>query len=688
MLNRLLKLFRARRPNPRLRGGRAVTDQLEPRTLLASIVSTTKLTYQDRDGDNVTVTLSKPILTSQAVANSIFTFDGGGGVSGSNAIPGHLLSINLTGIAAAAGTTITTVAVRSATNGGDGFAAVGQINATGLDLGNVTIDGDLGRILAGDATTTTPGLGALKVQSLGRYGTRSGSPDLNSVIQGPLASLTTKTDVKDASIDVQGGTNCKIGFITIGGSLIGGAVNFSGKITASGDIGAVAITGDMIGGSGAVSGNIISNGGKLASVTIGGSLIGGSGINCGVVYSELDMGAVTIKNNVVGKGDGSANVHSGGKLASVTIGGSLIGSIGVYSGWITSGSDMGAVKIAGNVTGGVGIHSGAISASRIASVAIGRSLIGGLGESSGFVTSGHDIGAVTINGDVAGGAGENSGLVQAFGKLASVTIGGSVMGGTAIHSGSIQSLLELTTLTIQGSLVGGSVSGVDTLFRSGVVEADRISTITIGGSIVSGTDDTTGAFGANGAILVKNDIGTLTIKGSIIGNSTNPALITARGQAATVGTTDLAIGKLTVNGRVEYGRIVAGDGLWTGSANNADAQIGQVVVGHDWISSDLVAGAAAGINGFFGNGDDTKIGANGGLGVRDVANVFSKITSIVIGGQVIGTANIGDHFGFVAENIGSFKVKGGTTTYTQLSGNGNDDILLSLFDYDVRLNEI
>ncbi len=69
--------------------------------------------------------------------------------------------------------------------------------------------------------------------------------------------------------------------------------------------------------------------------------------------------------------------------------------------------------------------------------------------------------------------------------------------------------------------------------------------------------------------------------------------------------------------------------------------------------------------------------------MKNIATVFSKITSIVIGGQVLGTVGAGVHFGFVAENIGSFKVKTGTTTFILVAGNGNDDHLVGL-----RVNEI
>jgi hypothetical protein len=47
----------------------------------------------------------------------------------------------------------------------------------------------------------------------------------------------------------------------------------------------------------------------------------------------------------------------------------------------------------------------------------------------------------------------------------------------------------------------------------------------------------------------------------------------------------------------------------------------------------------------------------------------------------------GDQIGIVAQNIGSFKVKGGATTFPLVTGNSNDDFLVGLFG-DLRVNEI
>ena len=167
-------------------------EMLETRATPATLVSPTKLTYQDIDGDNVTVSFSKPIL-NDANANNVFTFDSGT-VDGSNAIKQQLQRIDLTVIGAAAiGTNISVVAARSAITGGDGFANVGHIKADELGLGAVLIDGDLGRIDAGDSTTLKQAIASITVQSWGRFGfsTQPAGGDFQSSIYGHVGPHTS-----------------------------------------------------------------------------------------------------------------------------------------------------------------------------------------------------------------------------------------------------------------------------------------------------------------------------------------------------------------------------------------------------------------------------------------------------------------------------------------------------------------
>ena len=125
-----------------------------------------------------------------------------------------------------------------------------------------------------------------------------------------------------------------------------------------------------------------------------------------------------------------------------------------------------------------------------------------------------------------------------------------MVGGTGNSSGQIFSKGALAALKITGNVVGGSAVADNDLHQSGYVEAKRIGLLTIRGSLLAGFDFTIGTFGDNGAIRVADDIGKATF-GNIIGNFTNPAIVSARGKAVQT-KTDLAIGKLTVKGRVEF----------------------------------------------------------------------------------------------------------------------------------------
>jgi hypothetical protein len=149
-------------------------------------------------------------------------------------------------------------------------------------------------------------------------------------------------------------------------------------------------------------------------------------------------------------------------------------------------------------------------------------------------------------------------------------------------------------------------------------------------------------------------------------------------------TTDVAIKSVTVNGRVEFARILAGY-TFDLSPVNADAQIGSVTVGGDWIASSIAAGVVDGGNGF-GNSLDAKISD-----ANDAPNVVSKISSIVIKGQALGTSGGTDSFGFVAEQLGKFSVGGTLVVLTPGAHNDTsltDPLLAVGTTGDLRLLEV
>jgi hypothetical protein len=245
---------------------------------------------------------------------------------------------------------------------------------------------------------------------------------------------------------------------------------------------------------------------------------------------------------------------------------------------------------------------------------------------------------------------------------------------------------------IGGDLVGGDCpdGGVA---GTGFVQGERIASVFIGGSVRAGTNDhqdtVNNALTKSGTIRAANDIGPITVRGSLIGTKSptfgnvTPVIISAEGQAAPTDTTDLAIASVTVGGRVERANILAGYDPDMLNPVNADAQIGPVHVSGDWIASNLVAGVDAGDDGLFGTNDDVLIND-----ATQSPTITAKIGDVHIDGQVVGTPagdDPNDHYGIVAELVQSLTVHG--TAVPLKAGPANDDIALGTTD-DVRLLEV
>jgi hypothetical protein len=103
-----------------------------------------------------------------------------------------------------------------------------------------------------------------------------------------------------------------------------------------------------------------------------------------------------------------------------------------------------------------------------------------------------------------------------------------------------------------------------------------------------------------------------------------------------------------------------------------DAQIGRVVVGGDWVASNLAAGVdlATGLA-IAGTNPDT----------------LSRIASVAIGGRLVGTAAAGDAFHITAQEVGRVTV-GGAVLGPLAAGPGNDHRTgLGLYQ-DVAIDEV
>lgn len=484
--------------------------RIAPATLLR--VSPTVATYTDLDHDTVTVKFSKPILTDANLASILVTAPSGAG--------DQLQKIDLTGLgAAAAGTSITVTAVKDPT--GDGLADIGAIDATGIDLGQVKISGDLGKVLAGDSDLETKGLAGLQTNSFGSRGTstQAAGGNLASIVNGATGPIKIIHRVDGASFTATeaGDAHNTIASLTVGdgqpgSGVFGTSTSGSASFVASGDIGPIKITGDVV-GDGTDSARVVSTGGKMASVKITGQLKGGDGDGSGAIRSAGDMGAVTVTGSIHG-GDGSdsGRIFTAGKIGAVTIGGSLLGggldSSKHHSGTIEATGDIGAVKVC-NVIGGVADKSGGISSGgKIASVTITGALAGG-GTDTTTVLSGFlgakEIGAVKVGAGIQGSAATSSAQIVATTKIASLDVTGDVVGGKGNNSGYIRAGTA-GPIKITGHLKGddGSFSGAISL--------------NVGGAITI-TGDLVGASGAESGYIGASNVGAVKIAGKIQGSA-------------------------------------------------------------------------------------------------------------------------------------------------------------------------
>ena len=219
-------------------------------------------TLTESDGDQLKVTTSKGALTA---ANFVFGADG------------TLQTIRLAG-ARFNLADLTFTATR--TTGGNGRADVPVLDATGVDLGKVTIDGPLGLIIAGDRDPKTPALQRLTVGSLGTD--EAVNEPLASELTGAVGKLVVLGDVNNASFRVLG----SLGSASIGGNLLGkggAGVRLVASLAAARGVAALGVSGGVPEGVFADS---------IGTFTLNGNMSGAAVAATGTIDSVLVMGDV------------------------------------------------------------------------------------------------------------------------------------------------------------------------------------------------------------------------------------------------------------------------------------------------------------------------------------------------------------------------------------------------------------
>ncbi len=507
--------------------------------LEARIAPAATLTFADVDGDNVTITLSKG--SSADLSSAAVRVAEGGGF--------RLDTLALTEFPGFAGADVTVSA--EIAGGGDGFVRLNFFSALGLDLGKVTIDGDLHRIFAGDGKTGNGSVKSLTVRSLG-FSELPGPA--GSTLDGKVGSLVIAGDLREQLSVTHGG----IGSIEIGGSVLGSERSESGELTVAGSVGELHVGGNLTGG-GFFAGHI-SIDGAIGRATIDGDLRGGAGFGSGSLSAGGNIGKITVTGSLIGgtepnRSGNSGQIHAGGRIDSLTIGGGLVGGTGFNSGAVLADGALASVNIEGGIRGGSGFESGSVrSAAGISRATITGAMEGGAGERSGSLLATGNIASATLEGSLIGGGGMNSGDIASLAGIQKVVINGGIKGGTGELSGAIGSDNAMGSIVVRDNIEGGDGE------RSGVlVSKAAIRSATVGGDIVGGVGFESGAIGATATV------GEVEVKGSIKGGD---------GQRSGAILSDRSISRVEIKGDVQ-----GGAGLQSGGIAAVGGSIGTVEIG-------------------------------------------------------------------------------------------------------------
>jgi hypothetical protein len=275
----------------------------------------TSVDVQEPDGDVVTITLDGGDVRMLDIKL---------------AADGSIAEIDLTEFAGAlhakgAKALSLIISVKNLTGGGDGQAKIGFLNAAGVGLGTLKIEGSLGHISAGDGSGK-PGIQSLILS--GNFGKSNGASQLSHIIGG-MKTLTVGGSMQNDSVQVDG----SIKKVKIGNDLIGGSALAPADLAA---ISAVGLDGFVARGNALPAGFLLAD--AIAKMSIGGS------IKSGGIISTKDLGPMSILGDMKG-----GNIFSGGKARSITVRGQITADDAGNPANMTSRNGFDQIKINGNV---------------------------------------------------------------------------------------------------------------------------------------------------------------------------------------------------------------------------------------------------------------------------------------------------------------------------------------------------
>ncbi len=327
--------------------------------------------------------------------------------------------------------------------------------------------------------------------------------------------------------------------------------------------------------------------------------------------------------------DGRVGIFGGGK--SVTVGGSITNTAIQQQ----SGGSFKTVTIAGDIVSTIGNFADGSYAS-VQKLTIGGSIIGA------------SFGA-------------------ADGALKSAFVGGSLVAREDVQLSGTLNVVSLQVpvknITVKGGVYGSEFmdwkgTGGANYAAGAVTVSGDVRTITVGGSIHGGRIANSDP-AVNGGIHVTGNIGTLNIGGGVYGYDNDPVFILAGGHAPAAGNFN-AIGKLSIKGDAIHAYIAAGTKLVDNSNGspltfvtfNDDASIGSILVGKNFVNSNVFAGVDDG-----GSLGVNPINIADTLAVGDPA-LTAKLGPVVIKGHLLSERDSTYYAGFTADVIASITVNG------------------------------
>ncbi|MEO8352621.1 MAG: hypothetical protein ABI680_12865, partial [Chthoniobacteraceae bacterium] len=360
-----------------------------------------RATFTDVDGDKVVVKTSKGALTA---AN--FAFD----VNGNLALIDLTAGQNLRGASLSPYAKTKFSVSAKAKNGGDGLVNVGALNASGFSLKSVKIDGDLGKIDAGEGVEGKKTFKKLQANTIGF----SATPGAESNVAGTIGVMKIKNNIRGV-VNVTAGLADDAGLsatavqairkVVVGGSIDGSAGGQrAGLLRVSGDISSVKVKGSVIGGAD-LSGIVV--GGNAGKIKIGGDLMSGDADRpvtvsaLGLVGVNKENKAVALKKVLIGGGVLNSEILAGFRRDGTPFNADAsIGKIIVDGDWTASSAAAGVADVTAD---GFGINDAIIAGSdspdilaRIASITIGGDVAGSVEAGDHFGITAQQIGTLTL----------------------------------------------------------------------------------------------------------------------------------------------------------------------------------------------------------------------------------------------------------------------------------------------------